>query len=135
VHKAQVEFRSHFSGKKVRLMGREIQYLSFKLHSLGQSWSIIMSLLGTYWGTMEHQPALNIYCGIKFTCCTHMTIHFNYQKIVNKTLTSFVYEIFTFLSCYAAYVLILEQIFIFLLFLFTSIFTKQVTEWLSAVTS
>jgi hypothetical protein len=26
-HKTQVEFRSHFSGKKVRLMGQEIRYL------------------------------------------------------------------------------------------------------------
>jgi len=25
-HKTQVKFRSHFSGKKVRLMGREIRY-------------------------------------------------------------------------------------------------------------
>jgi hypothetical protein len=29
-HKTQVEFRSHFSGKKVRLMGREIQYNTVK---------------------------------------------------------------------------------------------------------
>jgi len=26
-HKTQVEFRSYFSGKKLRLMGREIRYL------------------------------------------------------------------------------------------------------------
>ena len=26
-HKTKVEFRAHFSGKKVRLMGREIQYI------------------------------------------------------------------------------------------------------------
>ena len=38
---------------------------------------------------MKHQPGLNMYCGIKFTHCTCMTIHFNYQKIVNKILTSF----------------------------------------------
>jgi len=25
-HKTQVEFKSHFSGKKVRLMGQEIRY-------------------------------------------------------------------------------------------------------------
>jgi len=29
VHKTQVEFKSHFSGKKVRLMGREIWYFTF----------------------------------------------------------------------------------------------------------
>jgi len=27
VHKMQVEFRSHFTGKKVQLMGREIRYI------------------------------------------------------------------------------------------------------------
>ena len=58
-------------------------YLALILHNLGHSWSIIMSLLGTYWGMVKHQPGLNIYCDIKFTHCARITAHINYQKIVN----------------------------------------------------
>jgi hypothetical protein len=36
-HKTQVEFRSHFSGKKVRLMGREIRYTSISSSSSSSS--------------------------------------------------------------------------------------------------
>ena len=51
-HKTQVEFRSHFSGKKVRLMGREIQHIYIYIYIERERERLAHNMFRTKWASV-----------------------------------------------------------------------------------